>query len=896
MGHLTRFFRRLLNVIRSGRDEAGLEREIASHLLLLEDEYRQRGLSVDEARRSARLALGGVEQTKELHRDARSFLWLDDLRRDLQHAGRLLRRNPVFTLTAALSLAIGIGATTTIFTVARAVLFQPPAGVVEPRRLVDIGSSRMRSGFGPSSYPNYLDIRQRTTTVDGVYAYSRFPQAMSVGVVGTDAGIDSVFGSVVTVNYFTVLGAVPAAGRLLSTADGEQPWASPVAVLSHRFWTRRFNKDPAIVGRTVTLNGHPFIVVGVASEGFHGTGVRTLDVWVPMNMVAAVTSRGTAALTDRAANWLLIGGRLKPGASVSQAAAELDVIGQTLEREYPGQNRGVGLRLMASSPVPGQGGPMVAFLALLMVIVSFILIVGCADVAGVLLARAAARRQEMALRLAIGAGRARLVRQLLTETVLLFVLGGTAGLSLARAMTLLLVSLLPTLPFPVDLSLSLDTRVIAFAAGLSLVAALASGLAPALHASKTDVLPGLRNDAGLAGRLRLRHAFVIGQVALSLVLVICGGLFMRALQRAASIDPGFDPHGVELASVDLAQAGYTKTTGSHFARALVDRVRELPDVQTATIASGLPGGFEVRRESLGVPGVTPPNGRFFIVDWNVVEPGYFATLRTPIAAGRDFSIADRDGTQPVAIISEAAARQFWPGQDAIGKYLLQPTRGPHGPTSPTRPLLVIGVVRDVQSSSLVDGLARSAAYAPLDQQYVSSLTIVARTTRGQRIADELRALLASMNPNVPIMTAQTLEDSVALGLTPQRVVASVSGSLGIVGLILAGIGIYGVTAFAVARRTREIGIRIALGARRADIISMVLREGLSLTLIGSAVGLMFAAAVSRVLAAFLFGIPPIDPVTFTATTVLFAVIGLAACYVPVRRATHIDPTQALRCE
>jgi len=896
MGHLTRFFRRLLNVIRSGRDEAGLEREIASHLLLLEDEYRQRGLSVDEARRSARLALGGVEQTKELHRDARSFLWLDDLRRDLQHAGRLLRRNPVFTLTAALSLAIGIGATTTIFTMARAVLFQPPAGVVEPRRLVDIGSSRMRSGFGPSSYPNYLDIRQRTTTVDGVYAYSRFPQAMSLGVVGTDAGIDSVFGSVVTVNYFTVLGAVPAAGRLLSTADGEQPWASPVAVLSHRFWTRRFNKDPAIVGRTVTLNGHPFIVVGVASEGFHGTGVRTLDVWVPMNMVAAVTSRGTAALTDRAANWLLIGGRLKPGASVSQAAAELDVIGQTLEREYPGQNRGVGLRLMASSPVPGQGGPMVAFLALLMVIVSFILIVGCANVAGVLLARAAARRQEMALRLAIGARRARLVRQLLTETVLLFVLGGTAGLSLARAMTLLLVSLLPTLPFPVDLSLSLDTRVIAFAAGLSLVAALASGLAPALHASKTDVLPGLRNDAGLAGRLRLRHAFVIGQVALSLVLVICGGLFMRALQRAASIDPGFDPHGVELASVDLAQAGYTKTTGSHFARALVDRVRELPDVQTATIASGLPGGFEVRRESLGVPGVTPPNGRFFIVDWNVVEPGYFATLRTPIAAGRDFSIADRDGTQPVAIISEAAARQFWPGQDAIGKYLLQPTRGPHGPTSPTRPLLVIGVVRDVQSSSLVDGLARSAAYAPLDQQYVSSLTIIARTTRGQRIADELRALLASMNPNVPIMTAQTLEDSVALGLTPQRVVASVSGSLGIVGLILAGIGIYGVTAFAVARRTREIGIRIALGARRADIISMVLREGLSLTLIGSAVGLMFAAAVSRVLAAFLFGIPPIDPVTFTATTVLFAVIGLAACYVPVRRATHIDPTQALRCE
>jgi len=896
MGHLTRFFRRLLNVIRSGRDEASLDRELASHLLLLEDEYRHRGLTADEARRSARLALGGVEQAKELHRDAGSFVWFDDMRRDLRRAGRLLRRSPVFTLTATLSLAIGIGATTTISTVVNALLFQPPAGVVESRRLVDIGSSRMRSGFGPSSYPNYFDARQRSTTLDGVYAYSRFPRAMSLGGVGSDVGSESVFASLVTVNYFTVLGVVPAAGRLLSTADGEQPWASPIAVLSHRFWARRFNKDPTIVGRTVTLNGHPFIVVGVASEGFHGTGVRALDLWVPMNMAAAVTSPGTTALTDRAAGWLLIGGRLKPGISVSQAAAEMDVIGRTLEGEYPEQNRGVGFRAMALSPVPGNGGPIVAFVTLLTAIVSCVLIVACANVAGMLLARAAARRQEMALRLAIGAGRARLVRQLLTETVLLFVLGGTAGLLVARVMTSLLVSRLPTLPFPVDLSLSLDARVIAFAAAVSLVAALASGLAPALHASKANVLPGLRNDAGLVGRLRLRHVFVISQVALSIVLIVGSGLFMRALQRAASIDPGFDSHDVELASVDLAQAGYTTTTGPRFARALIDRVRALPGVQSATIANTLPGGFEVRRESLGVPGVRPPDGGFFIVDWNVVAPGYFATLRTPLAAGRDFTIADRDGTQLVAIVSESAAHHFWPGQDAVGKYLLQPTWGPHGPTDPTRPLLVIGVARDVQFSSLVDGLARTAVYVPLDQQYVSSLTIVARTTSGQRITDELRALLASMSPNVPIMTAQTLQDSIALGLTPQRVVASVSGGLGIVGLILAGIGIYGVTAYAVTRRTREIGIRIALGARRADIIRMVMREGLSLTLIGSAVGLMLAAAVSRVVAAFLFGISPIDPVTFTATTALFAAIGLAACYVPVRRATHIDPTEALRYE
>jgi putative ABC transport system permease protein len=819
----------------------------------------------------------------------RSFLWFSDARRDMIHAARLLRRNPVVTITATLSLAIGIGANTTIFTVASALLFQPPAGVVDPYRLVDIGSSRGGAGFGPSSYPNYLDIRQRGTSLHDVYAYSRFPQAMSVG--GTGITTDSSFGSVVTVNYFTVLGAVPAVGRLFGAGDSDRPGASPVAVLSHLFWTRRFNKDPAIVGRMLMINGHPFTVVGVAAEKFNGTGIRALDVWVPLGMVAAVTSSEASTLTDRAARRFLIGGRLKPGVSTSQAAAEMDVIGQTLEREYQEENRQTGLRLLASSPVPGNGGPIVAFVALLTGIVWLVLIVACANVAGVLLARATARRKEMALRLAIGAGRARLIRQLLTETVLLFVLGGTAGLLLARGMTSVLVSRLPTLPFPVALSLPLDGRVFAFTAGLSLIAALLSGLAPALDASKADVLSGLKNDTPLVGRLRLRHAFVIAQVALSIVVLIVAGLFVRALHRSASIDPGFDSHGVELMSIDLAQAGYTNMTGPHFVRELLERVRQLPGVQTATVAGSLPGGFEVRREALTVPGVS---ASFVSVDWNVVEPGYFATLRTRISAGRDFTIADRHGTQPVAIVSEAAARQFWPGQDAIGKYLSQPTCGPQGPTSPMRTLFVVGVAGDIQTSSVIDGLARACVYVPLQQQYGSNLTIVARTTRGQRIADELRTLLASMNPNLPILTAQTLDDSVALGLAPQRVAASVAGSLGIVGLMLTGIGIYGVTAYAVTRRTREIGIRVALGAQRGDIIRMVLREGLSLTLIGSALGVIVAGVLSRVVAGFLFGIPPIDPITFVGTTVLFALISLAACYVPVRRATLVTPTEALR--
>ena len=825
--------------------------------------------------------------------DVRLFSWVADARRDVIHATRLLHRNPVVTIVATVSLAIGIGANTTVFTIANALLFQPPSGVIEPSRLVDIGSTRNGAGFGPSSYPNYLDIRQRATTLD-VYAYSRFPQAMSLTGAGIDA--ESISGSVVTVNYFNVLGAVPAIGRLFNSSDSDQSGVSPVVVLSHRLWMRRFNADSTIVGRSLMLNGHPFTVVGVASEAFNGTGVRALDVWVPSGMSAGVTSFGRTALTARAARQWFIGGRLKTGVSISQAAAELEVIGRTLELEYA-DNRETGLRVLPSSPVPGNRGPIVALVVLLTLIVSFVLIIACANVAGVLLARATARRQEMALRLAIGAGRGRLMRQLLAEAVLLFALGGTTGLVLARAITSVLVSRLPALPFPVALSLALDARVIAFTVGLSLAAALLSGLAPALSASKTDVLSGLKNQAALIGRLRLRHAFVIVQVALSIVLIVAAGLFARALHRASSIDPGFDSRGVELMSIDLAQAGHTDTTGPRFAHELLERVRHLSSTQSATIASSLPGGFEVRREALAVPQESSQGQPTFVsVDWNVVEPGFFTTLRTPILAGRDFTAGDRQGTQFVAIVSAAAARRFWPGQDAIGKYLSQAAWSAQGPTTPTRSLFVVGVAGDIQSSSLIDGFGGPLVYVPLQQQYVSSLTIAVRTTRGERIANELRALLTSMNPNLPVLSAQTLDDSIGLGLTPQRVAASVAGSLGMIGLLLAAIGIYGAIAYVVARRTREIGIRVALGARPVDIVGLIMREGVSLTVIGSAIGLVIAAGISRVLAAFLFGLPPSDPITFVGVTVLFTMTAFAACYWPVRRATRIDPTEALRYE
>ena len=815
--------------------------------------------------------------------------WLQDLR----YAVRLLRRNPLFALTAVLSLAIGIGANTTIFTIANALLFKPPLGVADASRLVDVGRSQDGQGFDNDSYSNYLDIRARNTVFSGIYAYRLGPEPMSLR--GKD-GAERIYGEMVSTNYFNVLGTPPHIGRLFTSDDSEQPGATPLAVLSHRFWMRRFNGDPAIVGQTLVLNGRPFMVIGVTPEGFHGTTVLTSDLWVPVNMVGELASRlPPSILTSRESAWLVMGARLKPGVTVGQAQAELANIGRALEQEFPDANRGKGLRVVASSPVPGDGAPVAAFMAVLMAIVMLVLAIACANVAGVLLARATTRRREIAVRLAIGAGRGRLIRQMLVESTLLFLIGGSGGLVLARLMTGALLSLLPAVPLPIDVTLALDGRAVVFTLTLSLVAAILSGLAPAFHASRAEVVGALKSDTqGGPERIWLRHAFVVSQVALSIVLVVGAGLFARALQRASEIDPGFDPHGVELATLDLSLGGYTADTGRVFARELIRRVRETPGVQAAALSAVMPlGDRGIGLGGLAVPGVELRNGRrFFDVDWNVITPGYFATMKMTLLTGRDFSDADREGTPSVVIVNETAARQWWPRQDALGKTLLQETGRPDAPDA-VRTLTVVGVARDSKYRNLGED-PRPFVYVPIEQQYMSRTVIAARSAHGQRLAGELRALVASMNPNLPIVQALTFDAYSQLGLLPQRIAASVAGSLGLVGVLLAAIGIYGVTAYMVSSRTREIGIRMALGAERASVVRMVLRQGLTLTMIGAAIGLAVAAAASRLLGSLLFGVGATDPLTFIGSTLLFFVVGAAACYVPARRATAIGAMDALR--
>src|SRR5262245_30943830 len=494
---------------------------------------------------------------------------LQNLAQDVRYGARQLRRNPLSTLTAVLTLAIAIGANTTVFTLANALLWRKPVGVVNPDRLIDIGFAFKGQGFGSGSYPEYVDIVRRATMLEGVYAHPRFPNAMNIGT-------ERAFGMETSPSLLPVLGVVPSAGRLLVPNDVE------AAVLSYRFWTRRFNRDPGVIGQTVRLNGKPFTIVGVAADGFQGTGIRATDLWIPLR---ESTNRGAAVL--------VMGARLKPGVSMDQAAAELAAIGRAMRQEYPVENKERGLLAAPLSPVPGETFPITVFLTLLGVIVMLVLTIACANISGVLLARAAGRRREISVRLAIGAARARIVMQLLTETVVLFAIGATAGVVLARGMTSLLVSQLPSLPFPISVSLALDGRVILFVIALSLFAALLSGLAPARQASRGDVVSALKDDArSVIARLRLRHIFVVAQVTLSILLVVTAGLFVRSLQQVLSTDPGYDPKGIELASIDMPTTRFGGTAAPLFLREVVERVRMMPEVEAATVAAVLPGGFE----------------------------------------------------------------------------------------------------------------------------------------------------------------------------------------------------------------------------------------------------------------------------------------------------------------
>ena len=807
---------------------------------------------------------------------------------DVRYGLRLLRRSPLFTATAALSLAIGIGANTTVFSVVSALLLRPFPGLVEPGRLVDVGRTTNGSGFDTATYLNYQDLRARTTTLSELYAYRVEPQPISLSD-GREA--ERIYGVPVSGNYFRALGTVPVAGRLFNDLD-DRPNAPAVAVISYELWQRRFGGAADTVGRAVTYNSHTVTVVGITPPGFQGTTVMRADTWMPLARAAVVAPRlGADMFTNRRASWLVLGGRLKDDVSVAQANAEVSSLGQALEREYPDENRGRGYRVERSAVVPGEMQAVAGFLGVLLAIVALVLLAACVNLAGMLLARAASRRREIAVRLAIGAKRSRLVRQLITETAVLFVGGCALGLLLTRWLTGLLLAVLPTLPVPVAVDFVVDWRVAAYGVAVSFVAAILSGLVPALQASRPELVPALKSEDAGRGRLRLRSAFIVAQVTISLVLVIAGGLFVRALGRAASIDPGFDQSNVDVITLDLSLSGYKEPDAQAFADRLRARVRAIPGVRDAAYAADLPlDGGRMGLGSLRVPGRQPPNGdTSFRTDWNAVSPDYFRTLGMALVRGRDFTDQDVTGAPGAIIINETMARSVWQTTDVLGRQFESDALGKATPI-----LTVVGVAPDAQVDTL-GGRMRPMVYVAMRQRYTSRVSLLVKSASGG-VIPQVRTLVRELNPNLPVTVALPLAQVTALAVIPQRIAGAVAVSLGAVVLLLAAIGIYGVTSYSVNRRTREIGIRMALGADRASLLRLVIRQGVVLTGIGIAIGLALGAAGAQLLRSLLFGVSALDPIAFGGAAALLAAVSAAASYLPARRATRVDPMLALRAD
>ena len=809
--------------------------------------------------------------------------WLKDIR----YASRMLLASPVFTVIAVLSIAIGIGANTTIFSFANGLLLQPIHGVADGRRVVDIGRTDNGHGFDTTSYPNFMDLRERTRTLQDVYAYEVEPQAMSLG---GEQDAERVYGTVVSGNFFHALGVQPQAGRMLLDSD-DQPGSTPVAVISDGLWKRRFSSNPAIVGQTIMLNAHRFTVVGVAPPEFIGTTVLKIDLWAPMGALnLAMPRRSADLLHSRRSLWVMMGGRMNPGVTIAQVNAELAAIAQALGKEFPAENKDKGLVAAPLSRFPGRTGVVAGFVGLLMALVVLVLLVACVNLSGMLLARAVSRRHEIAVRLAIGASRWQLIRQLLTETAGLFLLGCAAGLLLTRWMTSALLALVPRLPVPVTLEASGGWRVVVFAAAISIIAGAVSGLAPAWQATSRGLLDALKSIGSNAApsRMRLRDAFLVAQVTVSLLLVIVAALFLRGLQHASRIDPGFDQRGVEVISLDLSLAGYTPETGRAFLTDLLARTGSMAGVEAVTAATDLP----LDGNRMGFGGVRAGALQDLLpTDANAVAPGFFRTLNLPLVRGRDFDSGDTANAQRVAIVNQALARRLWPDQDPIGKVVtLADDQSDPGVT-----LTVIGVASDARLVDLNEPAA-PYLYLPLSQQYSSRVSLLVRSSLGVPLVPRVRGLLHAISPDLPVVEAMPLSDITAITTVPERIAGAVAGSLGLLVVMLAAIGLYGITSYVVSRRRREIAIRVALGADNRRVLRFVMRHGIYLAGLGIGAGLLLAAAASQLVRGYLFGVPPLDPVAFVAGGALFGVVTLAASYIPARRASLVDPLIALRAD
>jgi macrolide transport system ATP-binding/permease protein len=817
--------------------------------------------------------------------------------KDLRYGVRMLLKTPGFTAVAVLTLALGIGANTAIFSAVGAFIMRP-LPVERPDRLVRVFESDPKRGQGDLissfSYPDFADYRAQTGGVfEGLFVH-RLEQA----ALSHDNQNDLVWGELVSGNYFDALRLRPALGRGFLPEEDQTPGARPVVVISHRLWQHRFASDPSIAGRDITLNGQPFTVVGVAPRAFTGTKFGLgMDFWVPAMMQRQVT-RENLWIESRGDHRFDMVARLKDGVTEEQAEAALTSVARSIAEAHP-DDKPKGTRGRVLPEIEGRfeeaSGTVRLGSAVALGAVGLILLIACANVANLLLARSAARRREIGIRLALGASRGRVIRQLLTESVLLSVVAGGAGLLLAFWATDLMGSLIPALPYTIVLDFTPDTGALLFTLGVSLLTGVVFGLAPAWQASSPDIVPVLKNESVAlqtgARRLTLRNALVVVQVALSLVVLVVGGLLVKSFWRAQSIDPGFQTERGLALSVNPGLLGYSEEQGRNFIRQLVERVEALPGVERASVARYLPLGDSSSSTGPvvadGQP--APAAGEGLSVLYNTVSPGNFDTLQTPLVAGRDFNDGDSASGRSVVIINHVLAERLWPGEPAVGKILR--LGGPEG-----RPREVIAVAKTGRYRTLGE-TPRPFMWFNVNQSYDSSMMLLVRTSGDpQPLVKAVRGEVQALDSRLPVYGVRTFREHMSWALWGTQLAATLSLAVGLLALFLAATGLYGVMAYTVSRRTREIGIRMALGAQARDVLRLIAGQGMALACLGVAVGLLAAFAVTRLIESILFGVSSTDPFTFAAISLLLASVAFLACYVPARRATKVDPMEALRYE
>jgi macrolide transport system ATP-binding/permease protein len=876
---------------RKQRRETDLEDEIAHDLALEADERVRSGAAPGEAEQASRRDFGNVGLLKEGIRETWGWSSLERLGRDIRYSWRSLRKSPLFATMAVLSLALGIGANATIFSVINAILLRPLPGVERASEVFSLNEKVTSSTPLPLiSYPDYRDFRDRNSVLTGLAAMGFVPAS-----VGKKGNCQRLFGYTVSGNYFEVLGIKPLAGRLIQPEDDKVRGGHPLVVLSYTGWQKHFGGDPNIIGTKVQVNGREFTVLGITPQGFFGTELFFApDVFFSISMQRELEGGGGLNDLDRrSARGFFSVGRLKPGVSMAQAESALDAIGRQMAQENPREDGGMQIKLAP----PGLAGaflrnPILYFVTAMFGVSCLVLLVACVNLASMLLARAGDKRKETAIRLALGAGRGVLIRQLLTENLMVALAGGAAGALLALWTTSALAAWHPPVDIPMVVSAPVDIRVFLFALLVATMTALLFGLLPAFQATKTDLVPALKNEAA-AGRLRywhLRDYMVAVQVSMSVLLLFCSVLVVKSLERSLNAPIGFEVHGLATVSFDLNMQGYEEPRGRDFERRVLDKIRQLPGVESAALADNFPLTLTVPWSAVYVEGkpvpkraADLPNAYFF-----AVSPGYFQTMRTHLISGREFDDRDRQGGQRVAIVSSSFATELMDGANPLGR------RFSTGPAE--KPMEIVGVVETGKYYTLNE--KGRAFWTPLEDAYRSKASLVVRTRvlPPESVLPAIRAAVNEIDPSIALFSTGSMQDQLAWTFFPPRIAAIALSAFGVLALVLAATGIYGVMAYAVSRRTREIGIRMAIGATQAQVLASVARRAATLIGTGLVLGLGIALLAGRFLESILYGVKPSDPLSFAIVFALMLGIGGAATFAPALRATRIDPTQALRQE